>query len=324
MPLSPRMPELSALELLLSVARLGSLGRAAREHGISQPAAGSRIRYLERLVGLSLIERSPLGSQLTPEGAVVADWARDVIRAAAALDTGVTALRAERNSRLRIAASMTIAEYLVPSWLVELRSRQPHVAVSLQVANSAMVAQLVLDGEVDVGFIEGPRLPEGLTSRTVGVDELLVVVQPGHPWAKRRRPLPAEQLVSTSLVHREPGSGTRYTLEAVLAEYGSLAPPLFELSSTASIKSAVEAGAGPAVLSSLAVAEDLEAHRLVGIPVEGVDLRRTLRLVWPTGRQLTGAVRDVIAVACAVELAPSGQSSGPHPQTTPQPVEPTP
>ncbi|TCP50808.1 molybdate transport repressor ModE-like protein [Tamaricihabitans halophyticus] len=303
------MPELSALELLLSVARLGSLGQAAKEHGISQPAAGSRIRYLERLVGLSLIERSPRGSHLTPEGAVVADWARDVIRAASALDTGVAALRAERNSRIRVAASMTIAEYLVPSWLVELRRRHPQVAVSLQVANSAQVAQLVLDGEVDVGFVEGPNLPDGLSARTVGIDELRVVVAPGHPWARRRRPVSAATLANTSLVHREPGSGTRYTLEEVLGAHGELAAPLFELSSTAAIKSAVEAGAGPAVLSSLAVAEDLAAHRLVGVPVEGVDLHRTLRMVWPTGRQPTGALRDVIAVVGASE-APTTETTG--------------
>lgn len=302
MPLSSRMPELSALELLLSVARLGSLGRAAREHGISQPAAGSRIRYLERLVGLSLIERSPLGSQLTPEGAVVADWARDVIRAAAALDTGVAALRAERGSRMRLAASMTIAEYLVPGWLVELRRRQPQLAVSLRVANSAEVARLVLDGEVDIGFVEGPRLPDGLNAETVGTDELQVVVEPGHEWARRRRPLPAAQLAATPLVHREQGSGTRYTLEEVLAVHGELATPLFELSSTAAIKSAVEAGAGPAVLSSLAVAEDLAAHRLVAVPVAGADLRRTLRIVWPTGRQVnSSALRDVVAVACSAD-----------------------
>lgn len=297
MPLSARVPELGALDLFLSVARLGSLGRAAREHGISQPAAGSRIRHLEQLLGLSLIERSALGSRLTPEGAVVADWARDVIDAAAQLDAGASALRTDQDTRLRIAASMTVAEYLVPSWLVELRVRRPQATVSLRVVNSSEVARLVQGGQADVGFVEGPDVPDELDCRVVGRDRLQLVVAPGHKWARRRRPVPAAELAATALVVREPGSGTRYTLEAVLAPHGPVGPPLVELSSTTAIKAAVEAGVGPAVLSSLAVAGELAQGRLVAVEVEGVELDRALRAVWPAGRHLTGVMRDVLAVA---------------------------
>src|SRR5487761_1459620 len=76
MTLPPRVSDLTAFDLLLSVARLGSLGRAAAEHGISQPAASARMRQLEGHLGLALIERSPRGSHLTPDGALVADWAQ--------------------------------------------------------------------------------------------------------------------------------------------------------------------------------------------------------------------------------------------------------
>lgn len=297
MPLSPRMPEIGALDLLLSVARLGSLGRAAREHGISQPAAGSRVRHLERLLGLSLIERSALGSRLTPEGAVVADWARDVVDAAAELDAGVSALRTGHDTRLRIAASMTVAEYLVPSWLVELRVRRPQATVALRVVNSSKVARLVQAGDADVGFIEGPEVPDDLQCSVVGLDRLQLVVAPGHKWARRRRPVTAAELAATALVHREPGSGTRYTLEAVLAAHGPVPPPLVELSSTTAIKAAVEAGVGPAVLSSLAVADELAHGRLVAVAVAGVEVGRALRAVWPAGRHVTGVMRDVLAVA---------------------------
>ncbi|MQA16364.1 MAG: LysR family transcriptional regulator [Pseudonocardiaceae bacterium] len=297
MPLSPRVPEIGALDLLLSVARLGSLGRAAREHGISQPAAGSRIRHLEGLLGLSLIERSGLGSRLTPEGAVVADWARDVVDAAAALDAGVSALRTDQDTRLRIAASMTIAEYLVPSWLVELRVRRPHATVALRVVNSSEVARLVLGGDADIGFVEGPEVPDGLQCRVVGRDRLQVVVPPGHRWARRRRPVTAPELATTALVHREPGSGTRYALEAVLVAHGPVRSPLVELSSTTAIKAAVEAGVGPAVLSSLAVADELAHGQLAAVDVAGVELERSLRAVWPAGRHVTGVLRDVLAVA---------------------------
>ncbi|WP_436788825.1 LysR substrate-binding domain-containing protein, partial [Yinghuangia sp. YIM S10712] len=218
MPLSSRMPDLRTLELLLAVARLGSLGRAAREAGISQPAASVRMRTLERLVGVPLLERTPRGSVLTPAGVLVTDWARPLLDAADRLDTGITALRADHDTRLRVEASLTVAEYLLPRWLVALRGARPGVAVSLRVGNSADVAARVLAGEADLGFTEGRRAPGGLASAVVARDRLTVVVAPGHPWSRRRGPVPAAELAATPLVQREPGSGTREVLAAALAK----------------------------------------------------------------------------------------------------------
>ena len=88
MPLPSRVSDLTGFDLLLSVARTGSIGRAAAEHGISQPAASARVRLLEGQLGLALVERSPRGSRLTPVGALVAGWAQAVVDAAAGLDAG--------------------------------------------------------------------------------------------------------------------------------------------------------------------------------------------------------------------------------------------
>src|SRR5258708_2682642 len=162
MALPPRVSDLTPFDLLLSVARLGSLGRAAAEHGMSQPAASARMRQLEGRLGLALIERSPRGSRLTPAGALVAGWAQAAVDAAAALEAGVTALRSEEESRLRVAASLTVAEYLLPGWLTALRSAAPGAAVALSAVNSADVAAAVLSGGADIGFLEGPHLPDGL------------------------------------------------------------------------------------------------------------------------------------------------------------------
>ena len=297
MVLSPRVPDIGALDLLLSVARLGSLGRAAHEHGISQPAAGSRIRHLEGLLGVSLIERSPSGSRLTSEGAVVVDWARDVVRAAETLDNGVRALRAEHAARLRIAASLTISEYLLPAWLTDLRARRPDAAVELRVVNSAEVGRLIHAGQAELGFVEGPELAAGLQSRVLGHDRLIVVVAPGHKWARRRRPISLEQLAATPLVQREPGSGTRDTVELILGGQPDVAHPVVELSSTTAIKAAVEAGVGPAVLSSLAVADELRRDMLVAVELAQVDMIRELRAVWASGRRLGAEYQDVLSVA---------------------------
>ncbi|MEU9190711.1 LysR family transcriptional regulator [Streptomyces sp. NPDC048484] len=291
--LSHRVPELGALELLLAVARLGSLGRAARELGITQPAASSRIRSMERQLGVALVDRSPRGSRLTDAGALVTDWARRVVEAAEVFDAGAQALRDRRDSRLRVAASMTIAEYLLPGWLIALRGQRPDTAVSLLAGNSTVVAERVLAGEADLGFVEGVSVAAGLDSVVIARDRLIVVTAPGHAWARRRRALDAGELAATPLILREEGSGTRQVLDAAL---GGLARPLIELSSTTAVKASVASGAGPAVLSELALGEELSARRLVAIPVEGVGLSRELRAVWPAGHRPAGPARDLLAL----------------------------
>ncbi|MEU3839874.1 LysR family transcriptional regulator [Streptomyces sp. NPDC028635] len=295
--LAHRVPDLGALELLLAVARLGSLGAAARELGITQPAASSRIRSMERQLGVGLVDRSPRGSRLTDAGALVTDWARRVVEAAEAFDVGAQALRDRRDSRLRVAASMTIAEYLLPGWLIALRTRRPDTAVSLLAGNSAVVAERLLAGEADLGFVEGLTLPGGLDSAVIARDRLIVVTAPGHPWARRRRgAVSAEELAATPLILRETGSGTRQVLDAAL---GSPAVPLIELSSTTAVKAAAVSGAGPAVLSELVVGEELASRRLVRVPVEGVALARALRAVWPTGHRPAGPARDLLSLTRA-------------------------
>ncbi|MBV2355850.1 LysR family transcriptional regulator [Streptomyces sp. J2-1] len=291
--LAHRVPDLGALELLLAVARLGSLGAAARETGVSQPAASSRVRSMERQLGVALVDRSPRGSRLTDAGALVTDWARRVVEAAAAFDAGARALRDRRDSRLRVAASMTIAEYLLPGWLLTLHAEHPDTAVSLLAGNSTRVAELLLAGEADLGFVEGLTVPTGLDSAVIARDRLIVVAAPGHPWARRQHPLTAQELAATPLILRERGSGTRQVLDTAL---GGLARPLIELSSTTAVKASAVSGAGPSVLSELAVREELATRRLVEIPVHAVPLRRDLRAVWPVGHRPTGPARDLLSL----------------------------
>ena len=221
------------------------------------------------------------------------DWARRIVAAAEAFDVGAQALRDRRDSRLRVAASMTIAEYLLPGWLLALRAGRPDTAVSLLAGNSAAVAERLLSGEADLGFVEGVSVPPGLDFTVIAHDRLIVVTAPGHAWARRRRPLDASELAATPLILREKGSGTRQVLDAAL---GGLARPLIELSSTTAVKAAAVSGAGPAVLSELAVGEELAMRRLVRVPVEGVALARELRAVWPTGHRPVGPARELLSL----------------------------
>lgn len=289
------MPDLGALHLLLSVERLGSLGAAALEHGISQPAASSRIRYMERLVGLPLLVRGARGSVLTADGTLLAAWAQGLLAHAAVVDASLAALRRVHETRLRIAASTTIAHHLLPTWVAAARTRTSAV-ISVDVLNSSRVMGAVLTGQADLGFIEAPGTRHGLADRVVATDQLVLVVGRDHPWARRRRPVGDRELAETRLVHREVGSGTRETLEAALSHLAPLPPAAWETSSTPALLDAVARGRAPAVLSRLVVESDVDRGRLVQVPTTGLRLGRQLRAVWPLGQPLARAQRDFLSI----------------------------
>ncbi|MFB7710091.1 LysR substrate-binding domain-containing protein [Streptomyces sp. NPDC056105] len=292
------LPDLQSLQLLVTVAETGSLGRAAARLLISQPSASARMRTLERHLGLQLLDRSTAGSRLTPAGAVVTDWARAVLEQAAALVEGAAALRSRQDSRLHVAASLTIAEELMPGWLVTLRDSAPDAHVGLTVTNSWGVIEALRRGSCDLGFVEGPRVPDDLHRRAVGGDRLAVVVTPGHPWTHRRSALTGRELADTPLLLREAGSGTRETLERALRPYDGISVPVLELGSTAPLRSAAARGMAPAVLSALAVREDVASGRLVEVEVDpAVLLHRVLHAVWPKGRELPEPALHLLRVA---------------------------
>ena len=321
MALSQHVPDLAALEVLLAVAQTGSLNSAARQAGVSQQAVSARIAAMEAQTGVALVHRTPRGSSLTAEGTVIAEWAAQLLDVAAGLDAGIAALRADRRSRLRVSASSTIAEQLLPAWLASFRAAAgrpgaPVPDVVLTAVNTDTVITHVTQEAADIGFIEGPRRPTGLRRRVIGRDRLVVVVAPGHPWARRRRGGGAAELASTPLVGREGGSGTRDTLWAALAAAlgpgAAQVPAALSLSTTAAVRAAVLAGAAPAVISELAVAGDLAAGRLIEVQAPELDLRRTLHAIWDGPKNPpAGPARDLIAHILSRRPAPPRQRRDP-------------
>jgi len=300
-PLPSTFPELGALDLFLSVVQLGSLSRAAAAHHITQPSASSRIRNLERQLGITLLERSPSGSVPTPEGSVVAGWAEGVLRAADELAIGVAALKAEASGLLRIAASFTVAEYLLPPWLEQFLRNRPDDSASLDVANSTAVLDRLAAGTIDLGFIETPLPTPTMYEQVVALDDLVTVVAPNHPWARRPN-IPIEALATTPLLMREHGSGTRDALQAALADLGFDAPSIaLELGSTSAVRVAVMTGTSPAVLSRLAVSADVDAGSLIAIDVPGLHITRRLRAVWPRRSELSPLSQALLRQLPSVE-----------------------
>jgi DNA-binding transcriptional LysR family regulator len=312
--LSPHVPELGALEVLAAVDAAGSLRAAAGAVGVSQQAVSLRVAAIERQVGVPLLVRGRHGSSLTEAGRLLTEWGSRVLAAAAELDAGIATLRSHRQGQLRLAASLTVAEQLMPGWLLALRHQQSAAGLSptsvrLEATNSERVGERVRTGQVDLGFVEGPRIPAGLRSRVVARDRLVVVVAPSHVWARRRKPLAPVELAGMPLVVRERGSGTRRAFDQALADAlpADIDPvePALELSSATAVRASIVAGVAPGVLSSLALGDDLEIGRLVEVAVD-LDLRRALRAVWRDGAQPpAGPARALVTVA-------AGRGGGPE------------
>lgn len=299
MPLPPRVCDLTSFELLLGVAATGSIGRAAATHGMSQPAASARLRELERHLGVRLLERLPRGTRLTTVGELVAGWAQPVLARAADLEAGIAALTMDRDSHLTVAASLTIAEYLLPRWLIALQAAHPETTTALVCGSSADVVAQILGRRADLGFVESPTLPRGVRACDVGRDELTIVVTPSHPWARRPAAVTADDLAAAPMVSREPGSGTRQTWERAVSEQlgTALPPPLLVVSSTTAIKAATIGGIGPAVISARAVETELAIGTLIAVTVPGLDLTRRLHAIWAEGDRLRGPAADLLSIA---------------------------
>lgn len=294
-------PSILSLRLLVQTVERGSVSQAAHAVGLTQQAASARLSALERELGTALMVRSTHGTRPTEAGALVAEWAAEVLDAADRFDASVLSLRESSHGSLRIAASMTIAENLAPRWLTAMHAESPQLLIELTAANSEAVAAAVRSGAAAVGFIETPELPAGLEHATFGSDELVVVVGRDHPWAGRARGVSVEELARTPVVARESGSGTRLAYERAVSAAGH--PPVrpaLELSSTSAIRATAAAGDHPAVLSILAVREQLAAETLVKVPVRQLRIIRPLTAVWRRSNAgLPGAVRRLLEVVGA-------------------------
>ena len=212
-PLSGR--ELAAF---VTAVETGSVQGAADALDLTQSAATKRIQALERRLGQSLLERRADGVRPTPAGRMLYPVAREALAAlqcaeATMASSGIAPL-------LRLQASLTVGETLLPQWLAGFREVAPEVRVSVEVTNSAHVSQAVRDGEAEIGFVEGlDSTMAGLRDLTVADDELKAVVAIGHPWAKRRA-VPLSALSRERYMAREPGSGTRAIADSALAAVG--------------------------------------------------------------------------------------------------------
>jgi DNA-binding transcriptional LysR family regulator len=302
-----RTPELAELRAFCAAVDLGSLGKAARLLRVSQPALSKRLRALEALTGSRLLERSTQGVTPTAAGRRLYEAARRLLAEAEAVEALMDGLDADQ-APVRLTASPTMAEFVLPTILVDLESRhERHLSVELSIANSSAARSLVLEGRAELGVLaagESAAEAAGLCESQFWEDEIVVGVPVGHPWAEREE-IDPEELVGTRMIMRDPGANSRRAVSRGLESLGlSLAPPLAEIGSTsAALRTAISEGA-PVLVSSLALPAARGAE-LVVRPVAGLRFARRFVLVHGGEEGLEAPARALSRhLLDAAEIAP--------------------
>jgi DNA-binding transcriptional LysR family regulator len=283
--------ELPHLATFAAVAQRGGFTAAAADLGITQAAVSQRIAALEKVLHVSLFDRKAARITLTEAGRRLYDYAQRILELHEQARTAIGGLRQAVAGELLIAASSVPGEYFLPALLAAFRAEHPHVRVRASVGDSGSVIAELEKGEASLGLTgQEPRRPR-LEARPFGSDCLVLVVDPAHRWASRKR-ITLKALAREPLILREPGSGSRAALEKSLMRAGlSLAGlnATLQLGGNTAIKDAVKRGLGVAFLSRLVIQRELDAGELRAVAVSGLALDRRFYLVHDRRRPLSPA-----------------------------------
>jgi DNA-binding transcriptional LysR family regulator len=271
------------LETFRVVATSGSVSAAARALHLSQPAVTAQIRQLEEECGRPLFARSARGMALNAAGRALLVQAR---RVREALDDAEGAVQADADARgqLVLAASTTLADYVLPPLLAEFLRAHRGVGVRLQVGNTAQVLAGVKRGEAPLGMVEGHARAAGVRLEHFLDDALLAVIS-GDPPPELARIARLADLEAVPVIWREAGSGTRAVVERALRAAGSTRRPRdgdLELGSTEAIKDVASRGLGLAFLSRWSIRRELASGRLRALEVRGLSISRSFSWALPS------------------------------------------
>lgn len=265
---------LRQLEVFAALAQTGSTRAAADRVARSQSAASTALAALETALEAQLFDRVGRRLLLNEHGRALLPLTISLLGQAGELQS---LLSREHVTPLRMAASFTIGEYLLPEVIARWKQANPEVPARLVIGNTSEVIAAVAGFEVDIGFIEGRQRHPELVVRRWLADELVVFAAPGHPLAGRA--LRMAELSGAGWVLREPGSGTREATDRWLLERLSGMSIALELGSSETVKRVVAAGVGIGCLSRKAVAEALAGGWLVELKTRLPRAARALSIV---------------------------------------------
>jgi DNA-binding transcriptional LysR family regulator len=285
--------DLAQLEIFLCIAEEKSFSRAAEKMLRTQPALSIAIKRLEEELGEPLFDRSSKSGTLTEAGRILLSYAQRMINMRDEAKDAISELRGMFRGRLTIGANESTSLYLLPKLLLEYRRRHPQIKIEVFRNISEKIPSEVLERNLDFGFLSYDPMHPSLQSLEVHRDELVLVVPPKHHLAGRKQ-VTVKDLGNEHFVAHNVKTPARTRIFDFFAQHRTPLNISIELATLETIKEFVKLDVGLAILPRLAVEEEIKSGELVEVPVKGMKIEKTLRLVYRREQTLSHAAKSFL------------------------------
>ena len=276
------------LKVFRTVAEKRNFRHAAEALYLTQPAVTLQVKALEDEVGLQLFDRSGKTVELTEAGTRLLKHAEQIATLVHSAHQELAQLKGPNHGELKVGASTTIAQYVLPRLIGGFILGDPGIQLSVHSGNTDKVVHDLVEGYLYIGLVEGPARQPLLKAERFLADEVAVIISGGHEWAGQT--ISIDQLSKAPLIFREEGAGTRRVVEAAIRTRMPLKDihVVMELDSTEAIKAAVEAGLGIGFVSRRAISKEMTLGTLKEVAVESLRFRRDFSILYPRGPEPSG------------------------------------
>lgn len=304
------------LQVFHTVARLLSFTKAAEALHMTQPAVTFQVRQLEEELATRLFDRTHNRISLTEAGQTVYQYSSRIFELYSEMQQAVREITGEAAGMLIVGASMTVAEYMLPSLFGDFRGERPDLTLRLKVADTAGVVSMVENNVIDLGVVEGPIASRTLAVETCRSDRLMVITPPSHPLAKAQTVSPIK-LSEYPYISCGENSEIRTVIRDYLRRVGADPTELnvvMELASAEAVKGAVEAGIGIAIVSRACLDKELQLGTLAARDLDP-PLERIFSFVHQKHRFRQHATDELLQFArryCEEHASPSPPAKAPR------------
>ncbi len=275
------------LKVFDTVAKRLNFTKAANELNITQPAVTKHIKEIELNLNIKLFERNGTKIKLTKAGEILLKYTEEIFSVYQKMEFEIGQLQEKQKGTLRLGASTTIAQYVLPPILAEFRKRFPEIQLSLVIQNSEKIEDLLANQKIDIGLIEAQIKNRTFHYFPFMKDEIVLVSRQNHSISTKNN-IKLDDLKNIPLVFREPGSGTLETIDLALKSKNIKLNELnieIQLGSIESIKSYVLHSDALAFLSIQSILQELKNQTLTIIDIKNLVIERNFNFIIPEGEQ---------------------------------------
>lgn len=296
-------------QVFCDIIETGSFSKAAIRNGLSQPAVSQQVKALETALGQQLIERTRGKLTLTEAGQIFYEGARSILDLHHQMTERLRDLNDEVAGTVRVATIYSIGLHELPPYLKRFIRRHPKAHIHIEYNRTNRVYEAVRQGGVDIGIVAYPRETKQIEVIPLPSDDLVVIMPPNHPLARRPEPLHLADLSGHSFIAFEADIPTRIATDRVLARAGVHPHIVQEFDNVETIKRSVEAELGIAIVPRRTAQTEVATKTLVIRTVADANLERPVGVVMRRGR----AISQTLARFLANLQAPL-ENPGPYPE----------